>query len=86
LAARINIGRHHGGATGGSAAVHIVESAFRKKFKQLGRNMRQCFSKSMITPKVLAVVSAVAASAITLLGDDFQGATHDTPHDEDTIA
>jgi hypothetical protein len=40
----------------------------------------------MIRQKVLAVASAVVMSAMTLTADDFQGATHITPFDEDAIA
>jgi hypothetical protein len=35
---------------------------------------------------VFAIVSAVVVSATSVIGDDFQGATHITPFDEDTIA
>jgi hypothetical protein len=40
----------------------------------------------MRTCKIFATVSAVVVSAMTLAADDFQGATHITPFDEDTIA
>jgi len=40
----------------------------------------------MMTRKVFAVVNAVVMSTITLAADDFQGATHITPFDEDAIA
>src|SRR5215204_5522942 len=35
---------------------------------------------------VFVVLSALTVSTATLFGDDFQGATHITPFDEDTIA
>jgi len=44
------------------------------------------FAKMIRMPKTLAVLSALFLGASAVFGDDFQGATHITPFDEDTIA
>jgi hypothetical protein len=71
----------------GSAAVELRRNTvFAENSKQMTQSIRQYSPESMRTWKIFAMVSAVVVRAMTLAADDFQGATHITPFDEDTIA